>query len=200
MPAGSSALKQKHPELLTNAIFRTEAREQAGVTCGKSRAEHRLALPRSTCQAIPPRPGQLPPKREPLAGRAVPRLGEGWEACCGGHTCLLSSLPLSPLLRALPDWGRPPACGPLSIRENSSTLLPHRAALTCPRTFTAKRRCFKQAAAPSPFSTRDKRHCGFRSVLGTLLFFLQSVHLNCHLLGPSHLPSDCPSSTRSPDP
>lgn len=108
MPAGSSALKQKHPELLTNAIFRTEAREQAGVTCGKSRAEHRLALPRSTCQAIPPRPGQLPPKREPLAGRAVPRLGEGWGGVLWGPR-LPSLLP-----SALPAASGAPGLGPPS--------------------------------------------------------------------------------------
>lgn len=104
-----------------------------GVTCGAEQGkagqkEPRLALPWSACQAIPPRPGAAATHLGASGRQSSAQAGEGeGEACHEGQTCLLSSLPLSPLLQALLDWGCSPDCGPLRVPApfSPTTLLWH---------------------------------------------------------------------------
>lgn len=195
MPAGSSALKQKHPEHLTNAIFRTEARDWAGRDlrgrAGQSRADR---------AQISPAPVRVPGHPSKARGSCHSSGSLQQAEQCPGWGRGRGSVPRGPDLPSLlpsplPASSGAPGLGLLSglwAPQGPSTLLPHHAALARPRTFTVK-----QQHPLHPLLGRNDT--GFCSVLGTLFFFLQSVHLDCHLPGPSHLPSDCPSSTRSPD-
>lgn len=83
----SNSLKEKHPENLINAIFKTEARNQRGcdLACGGKQGRQAPISPGPDARQPLPRPGAPATHPQPHTGQALPRLRVSGGTQAGGR-------------------------------------------------------------------------------------------------------------------